>query len=1162
MKLLVLPLALIASASLAAAGGGGTLPSTSAGLTALTQDATLQLPAIDVAKALAEDAAAPKDSPLRYAIALDGKGAGIGGAKAGGQWHTLADGRRLWRLKLAAPKAITIDVGFERLWLPQGAELYLASADGKFVRGPWTDADNPADRTFWTPVVPGDGAIIELVSPAATADRVELALSTVHAGYRDIFTGTSPYAKAGTCNIDAVCPQGNGIRDPIRAAVRYTTSGNLCSGQLINNTRGDNRRLLSTANHCLSTQGAADSVVAYWRYESPTCRAVGSSENGSVVPLSSAIAQTGGAVLLATHQPSDFTLLELRTAIPDAANPYWNGWDRREIAPLRSAVVHHPQGHEKRISFDDDPAQLSNSPVSGIPGSRHWRVVDWDAGTTEQGSSGSGLLDQNNRLIGVLSGGAAACGNDLDDYFGRLSVAWSGGGTPTSRLSDHLAPTDAAVEQLDGANRCAAPSFTFTVPAQIGVGENAEHRVTGITGRGPFTVEFDVDGDGITDRRQTGIASDALQLAQYPNVRNVNAIVRVTDATGCAASRQAAIVVRGPDVTVTPQAAQQVCGDGDGDIEPGERWQVPVRIANIGTRPLNQGWAVFARGDVDTGSIDAFGNRVVDNTSGSCPYQFVDIGNQPALPISDNDDGRVVSALALGPGGFRFYGETISQVVMSTNGYLSTGLTDSGQDYDNDCPFSLPDRGSNGARFNVLHDDLVVGATGGLRRQFFVNCPRPADAPGATGCTVFQWTGMGRFNSNPPGNAEFQAILYEGANQIVYQYRRADPLDGGSAGIGVHNQGASIQLRYACNQPGSAEPARAVCVFAPGQTPAALTAAPVLATAPALELGNLPAGAETSTVVPFAVPADVACGRTVALDYVGTVDSVSHAMGGARNILRTTMPAACQVSTTCLGNPPAAARPQDGQFSSLTRFGNGMTSAVVPRTGEPDQFAGLWFTGTPARTPEWLLVTGRFIDRRLSNQAEVDIERFVQTSSAPFRSTGAKVGRGQITYLGPTRYLLTYTFEGRRGGELLESLYGTRRPQPERTGIWYAPSEDGWGWAIDDHFRPDNDAPEQVIINYFYDAAGQPVWTLGLSLDRSGGAMEMVTFEVHCPTCPSLPDFLNTRNVVGSVQRTFDGIGRGTYATDITLRPPLSGSWRRPPLPAIMITAPAPPQNP
>jgi hypothetical protein len=1138
-----------------------TLPSSASGASAISPEAVLRLPALDAAKALAEDEATAEHLPLRYAIALNTQGAGIGGAKNPGQWQTLADGRRLWRLGLNVPNAVTIDVGFERMWLPQGAELYLASADGKFVRGPWTDADNPADGGFWTPVVPGDRAVIELLVPPETADRVELTLSTVHAGYRDLFSDLSPLGKSANCSIDAACPQGNGLRDPIRAVARLTVGGFTCTGQLVNNTRGDRRRLMLTSRQCVNNQASANSVVPYWRHESIACRPVGSAENGVAIPLANAIAQTGGSVILADYQPSNLAIIELRAPIPAGADHYFLGWDRSDARPSRTSVVHHPSGREKRISFDDDPPFYLDPPINSPTGPFLWQTF-WNLGLIDSGSLGAALLDQDNRLVGVHTGGGGTCERPESSVFGRLYFAWDGGGSPSTRLSDHLAPDAPETLLLDGLNNCPAPEFDLTVPAQIGAGENAEHRVTGIRGQGPFVVEFDVDADGIVDRRQTGVTSSALQLAVYPNARNTDAIVRVTDSVGCSSARRAAIVVRGPGVEVGAQPPQQVCGDGDGNVEPGERWRVPVSIANVGDRALRQAYAVFANGEPNAGRTDGFGYRVLDNTSASCPYQFVDIGNQPPLPLSSTDDGRAASPLPLGPNGFRFYGQLLREVVMSTNGYLSTSNTDSGGDYDNACPFSEPDLGSSGARFNVLHDDLIVGVGGGLRRQFFPTCPRPSDAPGATGCTVFQWTNMGRFGFTPAGAGEFQAILYEGSNQIVYQYRVAEPLAGAGAGIGIHDAGVTNQLVYSCNQTGASSSGRAVCMFAPGQDPFTLTSAPVAVTTPTISLATVQPGAMVNTTVHFAVPVDAECGRSVALDYVGTVDDATHDMRGARSILETRIPATCQVSTTCLGDPPAAPRPQDGQFSSLTRFGNGMTSAVVPRTGEPDQFAGLWFTGTPARTPEWLLVTGRFTDRRLSNQADVDIERYVQTSTTPFRSTGAKVGRGQITYLSPTIYLFTWTFEGRRGGELMQSLYGTRRPQPERTGIWYAPGEDGWGWAIDDHFRPDNGVPEQVILNYFFDANGRPVWTLGVSLELGNGPMEMVTYQVHCPTCPQLPDFLITRDVVGSVTRTFDGIGLGTYATDITLRPPLSGTWRRPPLPALMITAPAPPQNP
>ncbi|MFQ5495882.1 MAG: fibronectin type III domain-containing protein, partial [Phycisphaerae bacterium] len=53
-------------------------------------------------------------------------------------------------------------------------------------------------------------------------------------------------------------------------------------------------------------------------------------------------------------------------------------------------------------------------------------------------SSGSPLFDQNHRIVGQLHGGFAACGNNDSDWYGRFSVSWNGGGTPSSRLRDWL----------------------------------------------------------------------------------------------------------------------------------------------------------------------------------------------------------------------------------------------------------------------------------------------------------------------------------------------------------------------------------------------------------------------------------------------------------------------------------------------------------------------------------------------------------------------------------------------------------------------------------------------------------------------------------------------------------------------------------------------------
>lgn len=206
---------------------------------------------------------------------------------------------------------------------------------------------------------------------------------------------------------------------------RYSVTGGLCTGQLMNNTAQDNKRYLSTANHCISTQSAADSLVAYWKYESPTCRTPGSTESGTPISTSgNSIVQTGGATLRATYQPADTTLLELNTAVPSAANAFWLGWDRSDAVPASAVAIHHANGDEKRISFENQPLLSSDTGPAGVPGNKHWHVTGWDLGTTEPGSSGSVLMNPQKRLVGVLSGGAASCSFNFDDYFGRLNVAW------------------------------------------------------------------------------------------------------------------------------------------------------------------------------------------------------------------------------------------------------------------------------------------------------------------------------------------------------------------------------------------------------------------------------------------------------------------------------------------------------------------------------------------------------------------------------------------------------------------------------------------------------------------------------------------------------------------------------------------------------------------
>ena len=105
-----------------------------------------------------------------------------------------------------------------------------------------------------------------------------------------------------------------------------------------------------------------------------------------------------------------------------------------------------------------------------VPGDgTHVRITDWDLGTTEPGSSGSPLFDQNHRIIGQLHGGYAACGNNDSDWYGRFFTSWTGGGTPATRLSDWLDPLNTGQHALDGRNLVETPFTVVANPVAVSV---------------------------------------------------------------------------------------------------------------------------------------------------------------------------------------------------------------------------------------------------------------------------------------------------------------------------------------------------------------------------------------------------------------------------------------------------------------------------------------------------------------------------------------------------------------------------------------------------------------------------------------------------------------------------------------------------------------------
>lgn len=576
-------------------------PSARYALTAPAARYTIETADIDRDAELAADAARPKSAPLRYAARRTVTRVAQTPSRAlGGEWRELADGMDLWRIPVHAAHALSLDFTFQRFFLPPGAQLYVRG-NGQTL-GPYTDADNPHSRIFATPIIKGDSATIEVLVPRGMRPFLELELSEVRAGYRDILSGKS-LADSGkgseSCNVDTICTQADPWRQEINAVAVVIASGIYCSAQLLNSTANDQTPLLLTAHHCFSSQFFGDTMVVYWKYESPTCRAPGSSENAFPVSSASAIAQTGGATLLATHAASDTSLFRLNSTPPQNANVYFDGWDRTDGSFSNAAAIHHPDADAKRISFSAGTIDPDDTDYGQdiVPGLNHWRVDHYAAGTTEAGSSGGGLIDPAHHVRGVLSGGTADCAApDGYDQYGRMSAAWSGGGTPTTRIADWLDPQGSGVTQLDGHLACSFPvTLTSSVDAML-VGDKLTLTAAATGGAAPYRYAFDVDGDGIAD------TTDPMQSSTpvvYPGAYAGNVSVRVSDANGCVGTATRALIVQAPMIALTlapVRAPQSLCGaNANGTIEPGQRWRQFFVLSNNGNAASQAGWAIFAQ---------------------------------------------------------------------------------------------------------------------------------------------------------------------------------------------------------------------------------------------------------------------------------------------------------------------------------------------------------------------------------------------------------------------------------------------------------------------------------------------------------------------------------------------------------------------------------------
>lgn len=361
-----------------------------------------------------------------------------------GTWYNLPNGAKLWLLKLKCQGALTVNLTFENTNIPAGNQLFAYNPSKDFILGAFTQ-EHIYDGQLGTELIPGEVAILEYYV-APNNEIGNIGLSIVTHGYRTANEFVEKaFGSSGSCNMNVNCNDGLPWTQQRNSAVMLVSgSSGFCSGALINNTLNDGKPYVLTANHCYSNP--ANWIFRFnWQ------------ASGCTNPASSPSFQSlSGAVLRSRRTPSDFCLVEItgglvNGSVPLDYNPYFSGWDNSGAIPTSAVSIHHPSGDIKKISFDDNPLTISQG-MGSTEANSTW-TLQWDRNTTtEGGSSGSPLFDQNHRIIGQLWGGGASCQNQTaPDYYGRVANSWEpAGSNSTNQLKFWLDPNASGAAFIDG----------------------------------------------------------------------------------------------------------------------------------------------------------------------------------------------------------------------------------------------------------------------------------------------------------------------------------------------------------------------------------------------------------------------------------------------------------------------------------------------------------------------------------------------------------------------------------------------------------------------------------------------------------------------------------------------------------------------------------------
>lgn len=398
----------------------------------------VRMPAFDVEEMRREDSLEGNNiGGLRFAYAFEVDYT----PNNSGVHYRLKDGRDVWRLRIVSKGAYSLNLIFEEYQLDDSSQLFIYTPDRSTIRGSFTSENNSSHGVLATAPVPGDEVVVELITPKESTSR--LRIGSVNHDYR----GLKYLPQAGSsqfCQEDASCV---GLHEQqARSSVTIIVAGTeYCSGNMVNNTADDGAPLLVTAAHCLYKEmGTIDESMAqrsvfFFNFERPHCF---TDINGSLEM------SVSGADVVFSNVSSDAMVMRLRKQPPIDYRVYYAGWNATsELGGPGAYSFHHPSSDVRKISIEENTPYISTFEMDDLfDENTHWIVDQWEMGIMEGGSSGAGLFDAEDHMVGALSGGDTkeSCSRPGYDAFWAFSKVWNKG------LNKCLDPTGSGRTKQEG----------------------------------------------------------------------------------------------------------------------------------------------------------------------------------------------------------------------------------------------------------------------------------------------------------------------------------------------------------------------------------------------------------------------------------------------------------------------------------------------------------------------------------------------------------------------------------------------------------------------------------------------------------------------------------------------------------------------------------------